>query len=162
VATVRRKIGAGRDPASPDVTAGEFLPRWLAANGKIKPSVRRAYQAHITNYLIPLLGEIPLSRLQPEHVTGMFDTIRDRNRSIEEQRAAGRAWIHVDGDVRKVPQVVSNATMHRIYATLRAALNAAVKWRLIPWNPCAGWNWHPSAAQRRGCGARRRPASSWT
>jgi len=28
--------------------------------------------------------------------------------------------------------------MHRVYATLRGALNAAVKQRLIQWNPCAG------------------------
>ena len=138
VATVRRKIGAGRDPDSPDVTAGEFLAEWLAGKGKLKPSVRRSYAAHIANYLIPELGEIPLSKMRAEHVAGMFATIRARNASIGEQRAAGRAWIHVDGDPRKVPQVVSDATMHRIYATLRAALNAAVKRRLIPWNPCAG------------------------
>jgi integrase len=138
VATVRRKIGAGMDPTAPDVTVGEFLTEWLAGKGKIKPTVRRSYQAHISNYLAPLLGGIPLSRLRPEHIAGVFATIRDRNRSIEEQRGAGRAWIHVEGDVRQVPQVVSEATMHRIYATLRAGLNAAVKRRLIPWNPCAG------------------------
>ena len=32
----------------------------------------------------------------------------------------------------------SNATRHRVFATLRAALNAAVRQRLIPWNRCAG------------------------
>jgi hypothetical protein len=138
VATVRRKIGAGMDPTAPDVTVGEFLTGWLAGKGKLKPSVRRSYQAHLSNYLVPLLGEIPVSKLRAEHIADMFATIRERNASIEEQRAAGRAWIHVDGDVRQVPQVVSETTMHRIYATLGAGLNAAVKRQLIPWNPCAG------------------------
>jgi integrase len=40
--------------------------------------------------------------------------------------------------VRKVPSVVGDATMHRVFTTLRAALNAAVKQRLIAFNPCAG------------------------
>jgi integrase len=138
VATMRRRIGAGLDPDSPDVTVGEFFPGWLEGKGKLKLSVRRSYEGHGTNWLIPLLGDIPLSRLRPEHITGMFATIRKWNRSIEEQRAEGRAWIHVDGDVRQIPQIVGEATMQRIYATLRAMLNAAVRQRLIPWNPCAG------------------------
>jgi hypothetical protein len=50
-------------------------------------AVRRSYQAHISNYLGPLLGGIPLSKLRAEHIAGMFATIRDRNASIEEQRA---------------------------------------------------------------------------
>jgi integrase len=138
VATVRRKIGAGLDPASPDVTVAEFHPRWLESKGKLKESARRSYQGHGTNFLIPLIGDIPLSRLRPDHIAGMFATIREWNRSIEAQRAEGRAWIHVDGDVRQIPQVVGEATIQRIYATLRAMLNAAVRQRLIPWNPCAG------------------------
>jgi integrase len=138
VATVRRKIGAGLDPAAPDITVGEYLPGWLASKGRLKLSARRSYEGHITNFLIPLLGELPLTRLGPGHIADGFATIRNWNRSIEEQRAAGRAWIHVDGDVRQIPQVVGEATIERIYATLRAALNAAVRQRLIPWNPCAG------------------------
>jgi hypothetical protein len=100
--------------------------------------VARSHRGHITYYLAPLIGEIPLARLRAEHIAGMFDTIRGWNASIEEQRAAGRALIVLDGDVRKMPQLVGAATMNRVYATLRAALNAAVRQRLIAWNPAAG------------------------
>jgi integrase len=34
--------------------------------------------------------------------------------------------------------------MHRIYATLRHGLNAAVSRRLIPWNPCAAMELPPA------------------
>ncbi len=138
VATVRRKIGAGLDPASPDITTGDWLTSWLAGEGKLKASVRRSYAQHITLYLVPLIGEIPLARLRAEHIASVFATIREWNAEIERQRGEGRAWIHCDGDVRTAPQVVGDATAHRIFATLRAALNAAVKARLIQWNPCAG------------------------
>ncbi len=94
-----------------------------------------------------ITARFPLARLRAEHVAGVFDTIHGWNAEIERQRAEGRALIVLDGDVRSAPQVVSDATMHRIYATLRAALNAAVKQRLIPWNPCAGVEL-PSAERR--------------
>jgi integrase len=138
VAAVRRRLGAGLDPASPDVTVAEWFPAWLAGKGKLKASVRRSYVQHGDHYIVRLLGEIPLAKLRAEHVAGMFATIREWNAQIEAQRAAGKALIVLDGDVRKVPQVVGNATMHRIYATLRTCLNASVRQRLIPWNPCAG------------------------
>ena len=138
VATLRRRIGAGLDPASPDITTSEWLISWLAGKGKLKASVHRSYAQHIEHYLIPLVGGIPLARLRAEHIAGMFATIREWNASIEAQRATGKVLIVLDGDVRKAPQVVGDASMHRIYATLRAALNAAVKGRLIQWNPCAG------------------------
>lgn len=37
----------------------------------------------------------------------------------------------------------SAATKHRVLATLRAALSAAVKQRQIPWNPCTGIELEP-------------------
>lgn len=62
----------------------------------------------------------------------MFATIDQRNAEIERQRGEGNALIVLDADVCQTPKVVSAATKHRIYATLRAAMNAAVKRRLIP------------------------------
>ena len=87
---------------------------------------------------MPLLGEVPLSRLRAEHIAGMFERITEWNAQIAGQRAARRALIVLDGDVRARPQPVNTATQHRIYATLRASLNAAVRQRVIPWNPAAG------------------------
>ena len=95
VATVRRKIGAGLDPASPDITTGDWLTSWLAGKGKLKASVRRSYAQHITLYLVPLIGEIPLARLRAEHIASVFATIREWNAEIERQRGHGRAWIYV-------------------------------------------------------------------
>lgn len=67
------------------------------------PAVRRAYAQHNEHYLVPLIGDIPLARLRAEHIASVFATIREWNASIEAQRAAGRALIVLDGDVRKVP-----------------------------------------------------------
>ena len=56
---------------------------------------------------------------------------------------------HVEAVLAAVPG--SAATRHRVLATLRSALSAAVKQRQIPWNPCAGIELepeNPAEAQR--------------
>ncbi len=142
-AAVRLRLGAGLDPAAPDLTVAEHLEAWLAVGRTVrgepwKESVVRSYRQHCDTYLVPVLGHVTLSRLRAEHVAMLLDTIGSWNTQIAAQKAEGRAWIHCDGDVRKTPRVVSNATMNRVYATLRTALSAAARERLIMWNPCAG------------------------
>jgi integrase len=88
---------------------------WLAARVALRPSTLRGYTAHVDDYLKPHLGHIPLRELSVGDVQQMFTTIM-RHGSV-----AGGA--------------VTPATMKRIHATLRAALNAAVRERHIADNP---------------------------
>jgi hypothetical protein len=67
----------------------------------------------------------------------MFERIGGWNAEIARARDEDRAPV-LAGDVRSRPVVTGTATQHRIYATLRNALAAAVRQRRIPWNPCAG------------------------
>jgi hypothetical protein len=46
--------------------------------------------------------------------------------------------VKIEGDLRGQSRECGPTTQLRIFATLRAALNAAVKQRKIPWNPCDG------------------------
>jgi integrase len=135
---VRRRLGLGLDPGQPGVTVGEWLETWLASRRKIRPSVARSYQQHINNWLVPHLGHLPLERLNAGHVAGLFATIDRFNDEIQRQRAEGKALITIEGDVRSQPRIVGPNTQRRIFATLRAAMNAAVKQRKIIFNPCAG------------------------
>jgi integrase len=156
---VRRRLGLGLDPGQPDVTVGEWLATWLAGRRKIRPSVARSYAQHIENWLRPHLGHLPLERLNADHISGLFATIDRFNAEIERQRAEGNTAIEIDGDVRSQPRVVGPTSQRRILATLRAALNAAVRQRKIMFNPCAGvelepeikaerQRWTPSEARR--------------
>ncbi len=45
--------------------------------------------------------------------------------------------------MRSQPRMVSASTHHRIFATLRTAVNAAVKQRMLTYNPCAGVELEP-------------------
>jgi integrase len=128
---VRQRIGAGLDPGAQDVPTGDWLENWLAGKGRLKASTRRSYRQHLDAYLLPALREIPLRRLSVGHVAAVFAAIEERNAAILAAKTAG------DPPSRRA-QVVGAATQRRIYATLRAALNAASRQRMIDMNPCIG------------------------
>ena len=107
---------------------GEWLERWLTSRVSLRASTSRGYAAHVRGYLVPYLGGIPLAELTPADVQGMFTAI------IRGDAALGRP--------------VSAATLRRIHATLRAALNAAVRAGLISVNP-GRWPELPPVARPR-------------
>ena len=143
---VRRRLGLGLDPSNPGVTVAEWLDGWLAGKRRTKrPSAVRSYEMHCRVWLKPHLGHIPLERLNPGHIEDLFATIDRFNSELERQRGEGKALIVIEGDVRSQPRVRGPSTQRRIFATLRAALNAAVKQRRITWNPCQGVELDPEA-----------------
>ena len=124
-------LGALSGPAlsgARGLTTGEWLGRWLASRVSLRASTSRGYTAHVRGYLVPYLGAIPLAELSPADVQHMFTAI------IRGEAALGRP--------------VSAATLRRIHATLRAALNAAVRARLLTSNP-GRWPELPAAVRPR-------------
>ncbi|MFD9950749.1 hypothetical protein ACFWYW_27340 [Nonomuraea sp. NPDC059023] len=131
---VRRNVRTHQD-LNRHVTVGEWLEEFLKRKRAIEPTTRRSYESHIRLYLKPYLGEIRLDRLRVSDVAGMFDAIEEFNDIIVTERASG--------DPARVRAVryrrpVGPTTMHRIRATLRHALNIAIKQdRLLAFNPAA-------------------------
>lgn len=109
----------------PDLSTGEWLRFWLgekqrsggasAAGRKVAATTARGYAGHLELYLIPVLGDIPLRQLAPRDIAALFRDL--------EAGQAGRA------------RPLSAASIRRVYATLRSALNAAVKQQKIDRNP---------------------------
>jgi len=112
----------------PGLATGEWLGRWLESRVSLRASTRRGYAAHVRGYLVPYLGAIPLAALTAGDVQAMFTAI------ARDETALGRP--------------VSAATLHRVHATLRAALNGAVRAGLIAVNP-GRWPELPKAARPR-------------
>jgi integrase len=114
VETVRQRVGAGRKLDRVETT-GEWLADWLKGKRALRATTARSYEAHVRLYLAPLLGAVPLERLRPSHIEDALDAITAGNPDRE--------------------RPVGPATLRRIHATLRSALNAAVKQRRLPYNP---------------------------
>ncbi|HEY3034212.1 MAG TPA: tyrosine-type recombinase/integrase, partial [Streptosporangiaceae bacterium] len=96
-------------------TVARWLRFWLISRTSIRPSTLRSYHHHVDAHLIPHLGRLQLDELTGRHVATMFRTLA--------ATPTGRGRPPTPG------------TLHRIRATLRAALNAAVREGLRSDNP---------------------------
>jgi len=105
------------------MTVAAWMEGWLAAKARTKrASTVRGYESHIRVHIAPRIGDLPLERVNAGHVEAVLAAVPG-----------------------------SAGTRHRVLATLRAALNAAVKQRQITHNPCAGVELepeNPAEAQR--------------
>ncbi len=133
VEQVRRMLYLGRDLTTIPTT-GQWLTEWLASRKKLEDTTARSYASHLNLYLLPHLGEVRLDKLRVGHLAAMFDALADRNELITTHRTSPdetkRALV-------KGMRTLAPATLHRIRATLRSALNAAIRQRMLDANPAA-------------------------
>jgi integrase len=127
---IRRLLHLGDTLERPTVET--WLRTWLTGRRALRASTRRTYAACITNHLVPHLGGIRLDRLRVSHLDAMVDAIEERNDLITTARASRDPAVR---DTVKGMRLICPATLHRIRATLRAALNAAIRQRFIDVNP---------------------------
>jgi hypothetical protein len=121
----RAELLSPPEATEPAMTTKAWLLFWLAekehtsgasaAGRKVAATTARAYRAHLELYLIPALGPIPLPELRPRDISQMF-------RDLQAAQADRR-------------RPLSAASLRRVYATLRSALNAAVRQQKIERNP---------------------------
>ncbi len=99
-------------PPGPRETVARFLGTWLeGARQRLRPRTWDRYEEHVRLQLVPEVGRVPLSRLSPPDVQ------------------------HADAAL--LQRGLAPATVRRAHATLRAALQDALRWRLIASNPAA-------------------------
>jgi integrase len=104
----------GGELAGEDLTLNQYLDRWLelAAWPKLRAMSFRDYQALVARHIRPALGERGLLSLAPLDIQGVVH------------------GMHESG--------LSPRTVHYAHAVLHAALEQAVRWRLIARNPARG------------------------
>jgi integrase len=99
-------LGESRDGV---YTVLEWLETWVETRARLRDSTRRMYQGHIRLYFRGLFGGVLLREVHVGHVQDAFQ------------------WLFGEG--------MTGATARRLFSTLRSALNAAVRERLIADNP---------------------------
>jgi integrase len=91
------------------LTVGDYLERWLAAiRPKVSPRTFERYVSIVRANVIPALGNIRLSKLQPLAISGVYS----------------------DALARLAPR-----TVNHIHVVFKGALKQAVRWRLLSRNP---------------------------
>ena len=115
-----REIDTGGFVEPNRLTIGEYLERWLAdyAKPNVGGKTYEVYRNHLRTQIIPPLGAIPLARLSPLDLQGLYARLRT------EGRKDGR------------PGGLSARTILHFHRILHKALDQAVKWRLVARNVC--------------------------
>lgn len=99
-------------PPGKSGTVGTFLRTWLdGARPSLKPASWQRYDDAVRLHLTPLLGSVQLAKLTPEQCQAAYAALLDRG--------------------------LSPGTVRRDHATLRRALEMAVRWRRLSVNAAA-------------------------
>jgi integrase len=110
------KGGTAVEPSR--LTVATFLEKWLAhIKPQVAPRTIERYAEIVAKYLLPALGNVLLSKLQPLLISTAYDKIRS-SRTKGQGELSPRTILHC----------------HRV---LSAALRQAVRWRLLPYNAAA-------------------------
>jgi integrase len=108
----------GRYVSSASLTVADHMLDWL--DNEKKPHIATTtydnYKNRIKTYIIPEIGYIPLQELEPFHISRFMGYLR-KNGSVRN-----------DGGL-------SENTLKKIYVVLNSAMEKAVQWRLIKYNP---------------------------
>ena len=129
---VARRIRAGVAAAT-SITVAEYLTGWLAGRKGLAAKTVAGYGEHIRGYLIPHLGAVAVQQLRAHHIEAMFTAINTRNAEVDRARTSTDPTLRAGvAGIRPMRA----ATQQRLRATLRKALNDAIrKDRLIDFNP---------------------------
>jgi integrase len=103
---------------APRTTLGAYLIHWLAhAATQVSPQSHATYRAMVETHLIPALGGVKLSKLQPEAIAKAYAEILNHG-----GRGASK---------------LSPTTVRLVHKILFAALKQATIWQILSRNPAA-------------------------
>ncbi|CAA9544162.1 MAG: Integrase [uncultured Thermomicrobiales bacterium] len=109
-----RDLDSGVDFAAGSMTVAAFLQQWLdaAVRPSVKPKTWEGYESIVRVRIAPRIGRRQIAKLSPLDVQGLY------------------AALEVSG--------LTARSVHHTHRCLHRALDQAVRWGMIPRNPCDG------------------------
>jgi len=119
LAELMHQVDTGRFLKPDNKTVGQYLEQWLEdyARVNVRPRTYERYQEIVEKHLIPALGSIPLTSLQPHHVQSYY------SKALVSGRRNGKGGL-------------SAQTVHHSHRILFEALRYAVKHDILVRNVC--------------------------
>jgi integrase len=105
------------DPQSTAPTLRDWCDRWLKAKTRLTPGTRAGYERQLVGRIYPVLGDVPIDRITPTQIGNLLNALRDP----EDEDEPG----------------LKNTTVTRYYSLLHAALDGAVRERILTANPAS-------------------------
>jgi integrase len=111
-----REIDTGTAIDGTRMTFGDFLDHWLDVDvqHRVRPSTISSYRAQIRAHILPVLGSVPLQKLQPIQIRQFY---------------AGKL---IGGRVDGTPGGLSAKSVQYLHGIVHQALAQAIKWQMVP------------------------------
>lgn len=116
---LQRKIDTREYVDASPLTVAELMERWLtdSVRGTVANQTWRNYEMKVRAYIVPRLGTLRLDQMTGMRLDRFYRDL------LMEGRVRGRGGLGAE-------------STHQIHRVLKQALDQAVRWRLIPRNPC--------------------------
>lgn len=114
-----QKVKSGKYLDGEKVTFQGFTDTWLAdyAAAHLELTTIDIYKKLLRVHIIPAIGHLKLSRIQPTHLNKLYNTM------LQERKDKGAGGY-------------SPTTIKRVHALISSIMNTAVKWNIVLENPC--------------------------
>lgn len=126
------KSGVYLEPSK--TTVRTFFDRWLEhMKAQLTPRSHERYTELAHKNLVPLIGSVPLTKLQPATISQAYSKALQsgRRRSVSTGMSSNGARAATDRDQKGL----SPSTVRYMHRILRHALQQAVRWQLLARNP---------------------------
>ena len=124
-------VGADRG-----LTFARYLDEWMAGKLALKASTRVSYEHHIALYLKAGLGHLRLADLRDTDFEELYDAMRQIGRIGQGKPSPMLSrLLAARTDTKQARRPLTPNRVRTVHATVRSALNAAVKRRKIAHNP---------------------------
>ena len=132
-----------RKPVTARHTVRSFAELWMSeyVNANLAKTTAYAYRSLLDTRILPMIGDIQLTRLTPLTITQWLNDVRQSpcisSRLPEHRLKAMRPPGEVARMQKSKPpgQAISESTVLHYYTAIRAMLAKAVQWDIIPYNP---------------------------
>jgi integrase len=95
---------------SPKLTLHDFTQEWLeAVKHSVRPATHRRYSDIMRRHVLPIIGGVPLSKLNASHLQRLYTS--------------------------RIEAGLSTTSVHHIHVTLHGAMKQALRWGMIDRNP---------------------------
>lgn len=115
------RVKNGKYLSGEKMTFKEFVDRWLIdyAPSNIEKTSLNNYKDYLDNNIIPELGHLKLTKLQPMHLQGFYNKMLKPG-ARKDKKECG----------------YSPATIKKLHVIISSILGTAVDWQVIESNPC--------------------------
>lgn len=106
------------------MTLNEFSEQWLETYVKpnLSPTTYQSYNEKLNMHILPYLGSKRLDRIKPLDLDNLYNFLLTKRTNRKDELGKFKT--------------LSPASVHRVHEILSSIFNNALRWDLIPYNPC--------------------------